>query len=172
MQCFKFRSKGSVCVLHICQIGFVSARGYILICPSARRGVFVPVQSRRRPQLGVSGQQTHGNIWVKRQSATSLSVPPRCLLSYGLTRSRNCSTPQTQRHTCTLSINSKTTHTHTRAQRPHISFKPGSRLFWQFVLCLLLPPSYFFCLFCFGFSGLWGPFVPSRLPNVRLFAVV
>lgn len=34
MQCFKFRSKGSVCVLHICQIGFVSARGYILICPA------------------------------------------------------------------------------------------------------------------------------------------
>ena len=41
-----------------------------------------------------------------------------------------------------------------RTQRPHISFKPGSRLFWQFVLCLLLPPSYFFLFVLFGF---WLP---------------
>ncbi len=89
-----------------------------------------PIQSRQRPQLGVSGQQTHADIWVERQSATFPSVPPRCLLSYGLTRSRNCSSPTSHththahthhhRHTCTLNINSSAHKNHT----PHISFTP------------------------------------------------
>lgn len=131
-----------------CQIRSVSARRYLLIYPLAvgfpkpayrsiiqapwgrweevDSGVFVLLHRRQRPQLRVSDQQTHAVIWVERQSATSLSVPPRCLLSYGLTRSHNCSPPphfiihsppqtQNHRHTCTLSINSylhKKPHTH------------------------------------------------------------
>lgn len=157
--------------MHICQIRPVSARrdidlltvGFpepacrgILQAPLGKerrgrfwphQGAFVPVRSGRRPQLGVSGQQTHADIWVERPSATSLSVPPRCLLSYELTRSRNCSSPlhththtHHHRHTCESSINS---------QKPHMHRDP-TYLSMQNPDCygrLSPPPSPFFFLF-------------------------
>lgn len=52
---------------------------------SSSRRLCPRVQSRRRPQLEVSGQQTHTNVCVEGQRATSPSVPPRCLLSSAFT---------------------------------------------------------------------------------------
>lgn len=105
----KFRSKklSPPPSLHSCQIRSVFARRPVLIWPLVlvlsrpglqghhpgplgkvrggrfcpHQGVFVPrVQSRRRAQLGVSGQQTHTNVCAERQRATSpvrsTSLPP------------------------------------------------------------------------------------------------
>lgn len=93
-----------------------------------------PVQSRRRPQLGVSGQQTHTNICVEWRSATSHSVPPRCLLSYGPTRSCNCSSPTSH------------THMHTDTETPHIF---QYRIQTVMTVCSPPPPFFFSFLFCF-----------------------
>lgn len=91
--------------------------------PTRHQGVsFCSCPKQARPPAeGVSGQQTHADIWVERQSATSLSVPPRCSFSYGFT-----TTPRfTHKHTTTDThkcICAPKPHTH--KQRLHISANP------------------------------------------------
>lgn len=113
-------------VLRSCQVGSVFARQPLLIRPSvldspgrgccrgiiqgplgegerrptlsSSRRLCPRVQGRRRPQLEVSGQQTHTNVCVEGQRATSPSVPPRCLLSSALTSSCSCSPLRTRRY--------------------------------------------------------------------------
>lgn len=131
-----------------------------------------PSRAGRGPSWGSQASRHTPAFGVERQSATSLSVPPHCLLSWGLTRSCNCSstishTQTHPRHTCTLGIRLYA-ESPTHAPGAHVSLSSGSRLLRQFVLVPFLhppPPP-----FCFG--SLWSSFVSSRLSNVYLFTTV
>jgi len=113
---------------------------------------FVPVSSRQRAQLGVSGQETHASVWLERSRAASLSVPTRCLLSCRFTGSHAAPLPPSatihlthrlpqnrikEKYKCPQNPRHKdhrflSTHTHIHTQTPCKSSDPKSRLLWQF----------------------------------------
>lgn len=121
------------------------------ILASPRRLCHHPEQVEA-PAGGLRPADTRQYLGGERQCATSLSVPPHCLFSYGLTRSCNCSSPTSHtqthpRHTCTLGIHLYAQKPHTCTRSPHIfqlriqlvmavcpcsfSSTPSPFLFWQ-----------------------------------------